>query len=278
MRYDWTLRRLFPALFVIVLAAAGVANMASAQSSAALAPGDVLKITVYGNPDLTTVTRISPSGTITFPLIGQVGVGGATVATAEQSIADRLRRGGFVGNAAVSIFVQERSTTMTSSVTLLGQVERSGTYSLDLESGQGVGSLVALLAKAGGVTEKAADYCYLIRTENGQSRKQRVDLVDLLRNGNINANLPLSNADIVLVPEMDVFYIYGEAQRPGRYKLERDMTVMQGLSVASGMTPRGSAKGIVLNRQDGSAMKSLPASLDDRLQPNDVVYVKTAVF
>ena len=107
---------------------------------------------------------------------------------------------------------------------------------------------------------------------------RRVDLVDLLRNGNINANLPLSNADIVLVPEMDVFYIYGEAQRPGRYKLERDMTVMQGLSVASGMTPRGSAKGIVLNRQDGSAMKSLPASLDDRLQPNDVVYVKTAVF
>ena len=100
------------------------------------------------------MTRISPSGTITFPLIGQVGVGGATVATAEQSIADRLRRGGFVGNAAVSIFVQERSTTMTSSVTLLGQVERSGTYSLDLESGQGVGSLVALLAKAGGVTER----------------------------------------------------------------------------------------------------------------------------
>jgi polysaccharide export outer membrane protein len=90
--------------------------------------------------------------------------------------------------------------------------------------------------------------------------------------------VPLQNGDIVLVPEMDVFYIYGEVQKPGRYKLERDMTVMQGLSVASGMTPRGSVRGIVLNRQAGAAITSLGTNLEDRLQPNDVLYVKTAVF
>jgi polysaccharide export outer membrane protein len=278
VRFNWTLRGLCHALLMVLLAVTGVAGVASAQTSATLAPGDVLKISVYGNPDLTTVTRVSPSGTITFPLVGQVDVGGATAATAESRIAEKLSVGGFVTNAAVSVFVQERSAVLKSSVTLLGQVERSGKYSLDPESAEGVSTLVALLAKAGGVTDKAADYCYLIRNENGQSAKQRVDLVDLLRNGNISANLPLNNGDIVLVPEMEVFYIYGEAQRPGRYKLERDMTVMQGLSVASGMTPRGNVKGIVLNRRDGATMKSLPAGLDDRLQPNDVIYVKTAVF
>jgi len=83
---------------------------------------------------------------------------------------------------------------------------------------------------------------------------------------------------VVLVPEMDVFYIYGEVQKPGRYPLDRDMTVMQALSVASGLTPRGSVKGIELNRPVGSEIKTFKSNLDDRMQPNDVVYVKTSVF
>ncbi|HEX5648109.1 MAG TPA: polysaccharide biosynthesis/export family protein [Steroidobacteraceae bacterium] len=279
MTHHRTLVGLCRTLLIVALGLLGPWSLASAQTTTAtIAPGDVLKISVYGNPDLATVTRVMPNGTITFPLIGQVTVGNRTPAQAEQSIADRLNRGGYVRNAAVSVFVQERSPVSTSSVTLLGQVVRSGTYTLDRESPEAVSNLVTLLAKAGGTTDNAADYCYLIRDENGQPRKTRVDLVDLLRNGNVKANLQLSNGDIVLVPEMDVFYIYGEVQKPGRYKLERDMTVMQGLSVASGMTPRGSVRGIVLNRLAGSAMTSLGTNLEDRLQPNDVLYVKTAVF
>lgn len=279
MTHHRTLVGLCRTLLIVALGLLGPWSLASAQTTTAtIAPGDVLKISVYGNPDLATVTRVMPNGTITFPLIGQVTVGNRTPAQAEQSIADRLNRGGYVRNAAVSVFVQERSPVSTSSVTLLGQVVRSGTYTLDRESPEAVSNLVTLLAKAGGTTDNAADYCYLIRDENGQPRKTRVDLVDLLRNGNVKANLQLSNGDIVLVPEMDVFYIYGEVQKPGRYKLERDMTVMQGLSVASGMTPRGSVRGIVLNRLAGNAMTSLGTNLEDRLQPNDVLYVKTAVF
>ncbi len=279
MRQQRTLGGLWRTLLIIALGWIGVAPATLAQTtSASIAPGDVLKISVYGNPDLTTVTRVMPNGSITFPLIGQVTVGGATPAQAEVNIADRLSRGGFVRNAAVSIFVQERGPVAVSTVTLLGQVVRSGTYTLDRDSPEAVSTLVTLLAKAGGTTDKAADYCYLIRNENGQPRKTRVDLIDLLRNGNVKTNLPLANGDIVLVPEMDVFYIYGEVQKPGLYKLERDMTVMQGLSVASGMTPRGTVKGIVLNRLAGTTMTSLGTNLEDRLQPNDVLYVKTAVF
>jgi polysaccharide export outer membrane protein len=251
------------------------AQLSIAQTSSVLAPGDVVRISVYGNPDLTTVTRVAPDGTISFPLIGKIAVGGISVFDAEQNLAAKLRQGGFVTNAAVTIFVQERSAALTTSVTLLGQVAHSGTYSLDQESAEGVSNLIELLARAGGGTEKAADYCFLIRKENGQPRKRRIDLVDLLRNGNIEANITLNDGDIVLVPEMEVFYIYGEVQRPGRYRLERDMTVMQALAVASGMTPRGNAKGIELNRQGNGELKS---DLDDRLQNNDVVYVRTAVF
>lgn len=282
MRTVMTWRRLAEVLLFGWLALCLSPQAAWAQtatsSAATIQPDDVLKISVYGNPDLATTTRVMQNGTITFPLIGVVPVGGVTPAEAESRIADRLSRGGFVRNAAVSVFVDQRTAVLTRSATLLGQVGHSGQYSIDPSTPDGVTSLVALLAKAGGPTEKAADYCYLIRKENGQPKRTRVDLIDLLQNGNIKADLPLSNGDIVLVPEMDVFYIYGEVQKPGQYKLERDMTIMQGLSVASGMTPRGNVKGIVLNRQENGVISSRPSELNDRLQPKDVVYVKTAVF
>ena len=113
-------------MLVALLAIAGAYRPAAAQTSATLSPGDLLKISVYGNPDLTTLTRVLPNGTITFPLIGVVPVGGFSQAHAEEVIAGKLRDGGFVKNAAVTMFVQERSEVPNSSVTLLGQVLHSG--------------------------------------------------------------------------------------------------------------------------------------------------------
>ncbi len=278
MRHHRTLDVFGQTLIVLLLAIGAAARPAAAQTSATLSPGDLVKISVYGNPDLTTLTRVLPNGTITFPLIGVVAVGGFSQAHAEEIIAGKLRDGGFVKNAAVTMFVQERSEVPNASVTVLGQVLHSGTYSLDPETAGSVSTLVTLLAKAGGTTDKAADHLFLVRKENGQPKRQRVDLIDLIGNGNIKADFALVNNDVVLVPEMDVFYIYGEVQHPGRYQLDRDMTVMQGLSVASGLTARGSIKGIELNRQVGGEIKTFKSNLDDRMQPNDVVYVKTSVF
>lgn len=280
MRTGTTWPRLVQVLLLAWVSLGLASQVAHAQPSgvAVLQPDDVLKISVYGNPDLATTTRVLQNGTITFPLIGVVPVGGVTPAEAESRIADRLNRGGFVRNAAVSVFVDQRSAVMTRSATLLGQVGHSGQYSIDPSTPDGVTTLVALLAKAGGPTDKAADYCYLIRKENGQPKRTRVDLIDLLQNGNVKADMTLNNGDVVLVPQMDVFYIYGEVQKPGQYKLERDMTIMQGVSVASGLTARGNVKGIVLNRKENGVIASRSSELTDRLQPNDVVYVKTAVF
>src|SRR5690349_20408941 len=61
-----------------------------------LGPGDVVRITVYQNPDLTTEARISETGAINFPLIGSLPVAGSTIGQAEQAIAKKLRDGGFV--------------------------------------------------------------------------------------------------------------------------------------------------------------------------------------
>jgi len=250
---------------------------AYAQTSA-LGRGDIVKITVYGHPDLTTEATISSAGSITFPLLGEVVIADRSATEAEKLIADKLGEGSFVRNASVNLFVKERSSATGSSVTLLGQVSRSGKYDLPNNTEEGVRSLVGLLATAGGITKEAADHLFLVRRQGDTQRRMKIDLVDLLRNGNIESDMLLNDGDVILVPQMDVFYVYGQVKKPGRYRLERDMSIMQALSVASGVTDQGSEKGIVLNRQIDDGIITIESALDDQLQPNDVIYVKGSFF
>jgi polysaccharide export outer membrane protein len=255
-----------------------VALPATSAEQTSLSPGDVVRITVYDNADLTTVARIAPNGRITFPLIGDVSIGGISTTEAERLISRLLDQGGFVKNAQVSIFVEERSEALGPSVTILGQVKTSGRFPIRDGTSEGVQTLIDLLAIAGGVTPTAANYLVLIRQSGSAPQKVRIDLADLLRTADVKANVSLSNGDIVLVPEMDVFYIYGQVTRPGRYRLERGMTVMQALAVASGVSETGSEKGILLNRQGPKGLQRTESSLSDELQPDDVLYVNERFF
>jgi polysaccharide export outer membrane protein len=252
----------------------------AAGQSFSLGVGDVVKIAVYGQEDLTTVTRISEGGMITFPLIGEVRIGGMSTPDAERKIERLLIDRGFVKQAQVSIFLEQRRQTLTNSVTILGQIARPGIYPLQDISGEGVQTVIDLLAMAGGTNEDAADHLYLMSNKKGaKGKKVRIDLAALMKGGDIERyNLKLNGGDIVLVPGMDVFYIYGQVNRPGRYRLERDMTVMQALSVGGGVTDRGSESGITVNRSEKSGVNSLKVDLSDRLQVDDVIYVKESIF
>ncbi|MCP4001709.1 MAG: polysaccharide export protein EpsE [Gammaproteobacteria bacterium] len=268
-------------LFLSILFATIVLNIGSNHAFSAtplLMPGDIVKITVYGHSDLSTEVSIAENGAIKFPLLGEVYIGELTALQAENVIANSLGDGGFVKNASVNIFIEQRSESLGGSVTVLGQVTRSGQYSLRINSGTGVLSLIDLLATAGGISNDSADHLFIVRQQGDKQQKIRVDLVQLLRNGDIEANLLLSDNDIILVPEMDVFYVYGEVHRPGRYRLERNMTVMQALSVASGVTDQGSEKSVILNRRGNDGLKSQSSELSDELQPDDVIYVKSSFF
>jgi len=260
---------------------------ASAQESL-LGAGDVVKITVYGQQDLETTTRVSKEGKITFPLIGEVMVGGLSSSQAEAEIAGRLLQGNFVKNPQVNLFVMERHEAENDLVTILGQVNHPGRFPVDTLSvagaenigrAGGAESIVGILALAGGVTAEAADYLTLTKKENGATKNYNVDLVALLKDGDLSQNYPLSGGDIVLVPHMDVFYIYGEVQKPGRFRLERNMTVMQALSVGGGLTPRGTEKGLIIKRRTkNNDVENIRVGLTDRLQPDDVIYVNESLF
>ena len=74
-------------------------------------------------------------------------------------------------------------------------------------------------------------------------------------------------------------YIYGEVQRPGALRLERDMTVMQALATGGGLTLRGTEKGLRVHRRaaDGTVQVLTP-EMDDVLREGDVVYVRESLF
>ena len=115
----------------------------AAAAEVLLGPGDVVKLSVYGSPDLSLETRVSESGNITFPLLGQVAVGGLSVAAAEKKIGDMLEKGGYLKKAQVNMLV---TTLASQQVSVLGYVNRPGRYAVE-----GRRKVLDLLAMAGGI-------------------------------------------------------------------------------------------------------------------------------
>ncbi|WP_345420330.1 polysaccharide biosynthesis/export family protein [Halioxenophilus aromaticivorans] len=250
-----------------------------AQNGGFLGVGDIVKITVYGQPDMTTVTRISERNSINFPLIGDVAIGGKSADEAETVIARELSRRGFVKNAQVNLFVEQSFQALNDTVTILGEVARPGNYPIQGSAVEGVQSVVDLVAAAGGTTENAGAVVSLVRGGTGGRTKLDIDLYEILTSGTTNpASYKLAGGDVIFVPEMDVFYIYGQVQRPGRYRLERGMRVMQALSVSGGISDRGSEKGVEIKRNVDGAIKDIDVDATDEVLKGDVIYVKERLF
>lgn len=236
-----------------------------------LGPGDVLKISVFGNPDLSLETRINEAGRISYPLLGEVAVGGMPPASAEKKIAGLLESGGFLRDAQVNII----ATVMQSQqVSVLGQINRPGRYPID-----GRRSMTDVLALAGGLSADAGETVTLIRARTGKVNREVIDLIEMVRSGDMKQNPEILPGDVVYVERAPRFYIYGEVQRPGAYRLERNMTVLQALSVGGGLSPRGSERGVRLKRRDANnVLKEFSAKHDDLIRVDDVVYVQESLF
>lgn len=237
-----------------------------------LGPGDVVRITVFQNPDLNTETRVSEIGTITFPLVGAVGVSGQSPRQVERVIEEKLRQGGFVNRPQVNVTVQQFKSMQ---VSVLGQVNRPGKYPLE----QSQTRLTEVLALAGGVTTLGADVITLITQENGKETKIDVDLLALINAVDKGKDVLLKNGDVIFVPRYPVFYIHGEVQRPGQYRVERNMTVQQALAVGGGLTIRGTQRGMQISRKDGNGKAvSRDAQPMEEVRADDVIIVKESLF
>ena len=109
--------------------------------------------------------------------------------------------------------------------------------------------------------------------------RHEIDLMSVFRDSDADADMEIVNGDILYIPREPHFYIYGEVQRPGSFRLEKNMTVVQALSVGGGLSLRGTQKGMkILRRSAQGQMEEIAAQLSDMLRPDDVVYVKESLF
>jgi len=256
------------ALMLLVLLGATAARAAGDYS---LSTGDLIRISVYDHPDLTTETRVSENGSILFPLIGEVPLGGMTAKEASGRIAKGLAAGGFIKAAQVNVVVLEFKGQ---EVSVLGYVNRPGKFPLQKSS-----KVTDILALAGGVVPSGADTVVLITNRSGKTERKEIDLLALFQSGSGALNLDIAHDDILYVAKEPRFYIYGEVQRAGAFRLEKDMSVVQALSVGGGLNLRGTQRGIrVMRRGADGAMQTFEVGLSDLLKPDDVIYVKESLF
>ena len=243
---------------------------AQAKPDYPLGAGDALRVQVFQNPDLTIETRVSENGSITYPLIGSVDLGGLSIAAAEKKIADALQKGGFIRQPQVNIvLIQIRGNQ----VSVLGQVNRPGRFPLETVNTR----LSDMLASAGGTTLAGDDMVVITGQRNGAFFRKVVDLPSIYLGARPDEDIVLLGGDTLFVHRAPVFYIYGEAQRPGAFRVERDMTVMQALAQGGGPTARGSEKKLRLHRKNASGgIEQTVPNLSDPVRAEDVFYVEEA--
>ena len=256
----------------VLMAMFAVATFAAPRDEYILGPSDVVKISVYENPEMLTETRIGENGKIHFPLLGEIAIGGLSIAEAENKIGDALRTGKFVPKPHVTLFV---TAFRSQQVSVLGYVNRPGLYPIEKPT-----RLSEMLANAGGINPSGADVLTLTRVEAGQLKKIDINQNKAFGSGDVALDIPVRGGDVIFVPRAPQYYIYGEVQHPGYLRLEQDMTVTQALAGGGGVTARGSETRIRISRRDRTSGKTqtYDAPLDAPVLADDVIFVPATQF
>jgi polysaccharide biosynthesis/export protein len=264
--------KIYASLALTVLFFLGIDYVSYAQDYI-VGDGDVLKITVYDNPDLTTTARVSGEGIILFPLIGEVKVGGLTVAKIVEKISALLNEG-YVVKPQVTVFVEE---FRSKKAVLMGQVEKPGLYVL---SGQT--SFIELLSKAGGLTKDAGDKAIIKRKSDSPVKgdeKIVIDLKKLIENGEMSLDIQILDGDSIFVIKAGVVYVTGEVQKPSAYKYEENLTVVKAVTMAGGFTEKASTGRIkIIRKIDGNEKVLRGVEMNDPVLPDDVIIVPESFF
>lgn len=244
-------------------------SVASAQEYL-VGPGDVLSISVYDNDDLKTKVRVSSDGTIVMPLLGQVNVDKLSVSAITEKITDLLANG-YIVNPQVNVFVDE---FRSKKVVILGNVNKPGIIELN-----GPTTFLELVSKAGGFDKEAGDTATIQRKGNSQESVIVINLVSLVRGGDLSQNVQINDEDTVYISRAGMCYVTGEVGSPGTYPCGEGATVLKLVALAKGFTGKASKSGIDIVRMDGdkkNVMKNV--NLDTPVQHNDVIVVPESFF
>ena len=253
-----------------VIASSG---LSSTSQNLNIGPGDLIAINVFETPELTTLLRVSNSGEISYPLLGNLHVAGLSSGETEQLIAKRLREGRFVLDPQVSVMVREYATQ---AVSVLGEVRKPGAYPI-----LGAHSLLDVLTAAGGLTNSAGSVVSI--TPAGSSQPAIVHL-NTTPGESWKANPLIAPGDRIEIARAPIVYVMGEVGRPGGFVMtEREkLTLLKALALAEGTKPTAALSKARLLRKTSGGIQDTRVSLkqilagkapDIELQDSDLVFV-----
>jgi len=288
-RRNWKFRaRNSVALVICAIAAVlSVCTNAGAQPSGSAAidylvgPQDVLTITSYDQADMSGKFTVETDGTFSYPMIGRVKAAGQTLRALEEAIKKQLKDDGYFRNPQITVAVD---TYKSQKIFVVGEVRTPGTYPLS-----GNINLVEVLARAGSTLPTASGEAVIVHagetasgptmptTENSRELV-RVDLREL-ENGTFASNAALRDGDTVFVPRAQSIYVFGQVKNPGAYAMQQtNTTVLQALSLAGGVSDRGTTGRIKIVRIVNGEKRELKVKLTDLVQAGDTVIVSERFF
>jgi polysaccharide export outer membrane protein len=268
---------------VAALTAVAAAAQQPATATYRLGPKDLLRVKVFEVPELNVDSRVSETGTVNLPLIGEVPASGLTGTEFATSL-KRLLEARYVNRASVSVEILEFRSRP---ITLIGSVKQPGNLAFP-----GRWTLLDALAAAGGLSDAHGDLIYVLRrADNGLSDQLAIPVRELMVEGRPEANVPIFANDLINVPaRVDIsIYCLGEVRNPGelKFKSTERITVLSVIARAGGLTERASKKIRVKRRAGGSLAaeivvdyrKLLAGKVPDlELEEGDVLLVKEALF
>ena len=240
------------------------------QATVTLAPGDSVTMTVFGRPELTLTGYVSDSGMIDVPLAGSIPVAGLSPTQAAERVATAYREGEYLIDPQVNIVL---AAIRSQQISVVGEVVRPGRFPMDTRT-----TILDALAQAGGISALGAERAFILRRSVDGVERFEVDLGDLLSAGSGQV-VQIRAGDTIVVPKAPLFYIYGEVSRPGAFPLRTRITVIEAISLAGGLTARGSSRRIEVKRKhkDGKSERE-SMEIDDEVMADDVINVKERLF
>ena len=262
-----TFRRAVP-LFTLLLLLVAWAHPASAGDYV-IGPRDILKITVWGQQDLSQNYNVSVEGTIVFPLIGEVRAAGLTETQLGQKLATLLGKD-YLVNPQVMVSVAEYKSKK---VLILGDVVKPGVVPLT-----GNTTVLEVVSNAGGFGPSAGKQLVLLRpvqqvasagglVPTGNTIRRLS--IEKIQAGDTSENIEVEDGDTLFIPKANAFFVLGEVTKPGSFTLDKETTVLEAVTFAGGFTNRASPAGTkVIRKRPEGGQETLAADLSGAVPAN----------
>ncbi len=293
MRSRWPLPSLLSLLLLLL-----AVRQAVAEDNYEVGPEDILAISVLAQPAMTGDFTIDRDGMLTFPALGKIKASGMTATEFERKLTTLLADG-YVKRPQLSVTVKEYKSQR---VLVTGAIPKPGPYAL-----KGDRSARAFLGELGNLGPDAGHEIIVTRppavlpVDGSEPRAALGEIPTDVDNpllqqaevpgahvftlslqkamaGDPEHNILLQAGDTIFFPKARQIYISGQVGRAGPYRYQEGMTILQALTLAGGVGPRGAAGRVKIVRIVDGEKQEIKPKPTDTVQPEDTLVVPERFF